>query len=106
MRRILGMCLIVGNLFAFGPCNGREEICVYYWRGGGFTSEVRIANTTDKKILIENLVVTIDYKMVTVENKEVEAYQDVLIGKIEHKDPTKEKEPIFNKYAFKYKYLN
>lgn len=106
MRRILGMCLVIGNLFGASPCKGKEEICVYYWRGGGYTSEVRVANTTAKKILIENLIVTIDYKMVTIENQEVEAYQNILISKIEHKDPSKEKEPIFNKYKFKYKYID
>lgn len=106
MRKVLVVCLIIGNLFAVGPCDGREEVCVYYWRGGGYTSEVRVANTTAKRILVENLVVALDYKLITVENKEIEAYQDMIVGKIENKDPSKEKEPIFNKYAFRYKYLN
>lgn len=94
-------------MYAIPPCEHiNQEVCIYYWRGGGYSSEIRIANMSKNKVLIENAWATLDNLSAWINNKELESGQDIVIGTMKYEDPTKEKKPIFNINIFKYKNIN
>ena len=94
-------------MYALPPCElPEQEVCVYYWRGGGYTSEIRIANVSKNKVVIENAWATLDYLLsANINNRELESGQDIVIGTMKYEDPTKEKKGAFRVHAFKYRII-
>ena len=106
MKKLLILIGLISGMYAVPPCEHiQEEVCIYYWRGGGYSSEIRIANMSKNKVIIENAWATLDNIYATVSNKELESGQDIVIGTMKYDDPTKEKKPIFNKIMFKYRII-
>ncbi|MDD3462448.1 MAG: hypothetical protein PHW07_02265 [Sulfurospirillaceae bacterium] len=80
MKRILSICLIAGSLFATPPCEfEQEKICMYLYNYG-LVAELNIANTTDKKIMV-NAVGDLDGKRKEIKNFIIEPYQTITLLK-------------------------
>lgn len=106
MKKLFILIGLISSMYAVPPCeNINQEVCIYYWRGGGYTSEIRIANVSKNKVIIENAWATLDYISGSVSNRELESGQDIVIGTIKYEDPSKEKKGVFRIFSFKYKVI-
>lgn len=90
-------------MYAVPPCEQKnQEVCIYYWRGGGYTSEIRIANVSKNKVMIENAYATLDYISGIISNRELESGEDIIVETIKYTDPSKEKKGAFRIHTFRY----
>lgn len=107
MRKLIILIGLISSMYAMPPCEyAKDEVCIYYWRGGGYSSEIRIANMSKNKVLIENAWATLDYLLsANVSNRELESGQDIVIGTLKYEDPTKEKKGAFKIYTFRYRII-
>lgn len=106
MKKLLILIGLISSTYAMPPCeHAKQEVCIYYWRGGGYTSEIRIANVSKNKVIIENAYATLDYITGSISNRELESGEDVVVETIRYTDPSKEKKGAFKVYSFRYRVI-
>lgn len=103
MRKILGACLIMGNLFAVPPCEQEQvKVCPYLYKGA-MSSEANIINMTEKKILVQGKII-LDNRYVEIKDYIIEPNQTITIMKSKYDDP--HQKPSFGWENFSYKFVN
>lgn len=103
MRRIFGMCLIIGNLFAVPPCEQEQiKVCPYLYKGA-MSAEANIINMTDKKVLVDGKII-LDGRIVEIKDYTILPNQTILIMKSKYENANYK--PSFGWEKFNYKFID